>query len=57
MEIEKQVGVLQKRLEKINYKLDNPALKEVDTVTAQLKAFKHQLTQLRLIKLKITTHQ
>ena len=66
MDIEKQAGVLCKRLEKINYKLDNPALKankrkeleeEVDAITAQLKAFEHQLTQLRLTKLKRTTHQ
>ena len=48
MDIEKQAGVLHKRLEKINYKLDNLSLKadkrqqleeEVDTITEQLKAF------------------
>ena len=66
MDIEKQAGVLCKRLENIKYKLDNPALKAdkrkeleegVDAITAQLKAFEHQLTQLRLTKLKGTTHQ
>ena len=66
MDTKKQAGVLHKRLEKINYKLDNPAFKadkrkeleqEVDAITAQLKAFEHQLTQLRLTKLKRTTHQ
>ena len=66
MDIEKQAGVLHKRLEKINYELDNPVLKadkrqeleqEVEAITAQLKAFEHQLTQLRVTKLKRTTHQ
>ena len=66
MDIEKQAGALCKRLEKIKYKLGNPSLKadkrqeleeEVDAITAQLKAFEQQLTQLRVTKLKRTTHQ
>ena len=66
MDIEKKAGVLCIRLEKINYKLNNLALKaykrkeleeEVDAITTQLKAFEYQLTQLRLTKLKKTTHQ
>ena len=66
MDIEKQAGILYKRLEKINYKLDNPSLKAdkrqqleevVDTITEQLKAFEQQLTQLRVTEIKRTTHQ
>ena len=66
MDIEKQAGVLRRKLEKINFKLDNPALKadkrkeledEVDAIKAQLKAFEQQLTQLRVTKIQRTTHQ
>ena len=54
------------KLEKINFKLDNPALKaakrkeledKVDAIKAHLKAFEQQLTQLRVTKIQRTTHQ
>ena len=66
MDIEKQAGVLCKKLEKINFKLDNPALKvdkrkefkdKENAIKAQLKAFEQQLTQLRVTKIERTTHQ
>ena len=66
MDIEKQADVLCKKLEKINFKLDNPALKvdkrkefkdKENAIKAQLKAFEQQLTQLRVTKIERTTHQ
>ena len=57
---------LTQKLEKIYFKIDNPALKadkrkeledEVDAIKAHLKAFEQQLIQLRATKIQRTTHQ
>ena len=66
MDIEKEASALRKKLEQIKFKLDNPDLTpakraqlkdQVDTINTQLKAFEQQLTQLRVTKIKRTTHQ
>ena len=63
--IEKEASALRKKLEQITFKLDNPDLTptkraqledQVDAINAQLKAFEQQLTQLRVTKIKRTTH-
>ena len=66
MDIEKEASALRKKLEQIKFKLDNPDLTpakrgqledQVDAINMQLKAFEQQLTQLRVTKIKRTTHQ
>ena len=66
MDIEKEASALRKKLEQIKFKLDNPDLTptkraqledQVDAINTQLKAFEQQLTQLRVTKIKRTTHQ
>ena len=66
MDIEKEASALRKKLEQIKFKFDNPDLTptkraqledQVDAINTQLKAFEQQLTQLRVTKIKRTTHQ
>ena len=66
MDIDQQASVLHKKLEQIKFKLDNPDLSankrkqledQVDVINAQLKAFEQHLTQLRVTKIKGTTHK
>ena len=66
MDIEKEASALRKKLEQIKFKLDNPDLTptkraqledQIDAINTQLKAFEQQLTQLRVTKIKRTTHQ
>ena len=66
MDIEKEASALWKKLEQIKFKLDNPDLTptkraqledQVKAINTQLKSFEQQLTQLRVTKIKRTTHQ